>query len=339
MGELVVQTRLPDAGLADHGDDLPMPGLRAVERVGQLLNLAGPPDECRQAARGRRREPRPDGGGAEHLVHLDRLGHALHRRRTDGSDVDVALGQGQRVSREQGCPRIGELFHARGQVRGLRYRRIVHAQVAADGPHDHFAGIQADADPDRDAVVPSHVVRVPLHRALHGQGGVAAPHRVVLMGEGRAEQGHDSVAHHLVDRALVAVHGVHHVVEHRVEDLPGFLGIAVGQELHRALEIGEEDRHLLPFTFERALGGEDPLGEVLGGIGVWREEAGRLGWFQRSRTLSAEFVAGRIGRPARRADGLERRRALPAEAHAHRVLSLAPKTFHGAASGKSGRSR
>jgi len=129
------------------------------------------------------------------------------------------------------------------------------------------------------------------------------------------------------------------VVEHRVEDLPGFFGIAVGQELHRALEIREEDRHLLPFTFERALGGEDPLGEVLGGIGIRREEAGGSGWFQRSRTLSAEFVAGRIGRPARRTDGLERGRALPAEAHARRVLCLAPKTSHGAASGTWGRSR
>src|SRR5712691_9655494 len=78
----------------------------------------------------------------------------------------------------------------------------------------------------------------------------------------------------------VAVHRLHHVVEHRVEDLPGFFGIAVGQELHRALEIREEDRHVLPFTFERALGGEDLLGEMFRRVSVGGREAN---WFPFSR--------------------------------------------------------
>ena len=52
------------------------------------------------------------------------------------------------------------------------------------------------------------------------------------MRERRAEQRHDPVAHHLVDRALVAVDRFHHVLEHRIEDLPRFLGIAVGEQLH-----------------------------------------------------------------------------------------------------------
>src|SRR3989442_11514465 len=56
----------------------------------------------------------------------------------------------------------------------------------------------------------------------------------------RAEERHDPVAHHLVNGALVAMHGFHHPFEHRVEDLPRFLGVTVGEQLYRALEVGEE---------------------------------------------------------------------------------------------------
>jgi len=45
------------------------------------------------------------------------------------------------------------------------------------------------------------------------------------------------------------VHGVHHVGG-RVEDLARLLGIAVGEQLHRALEIGEQHGHLLALAFE-----------------------------------------------------------------------------------------
>jgi hypothetical protein len=49
------------------------------------------------------------------------------------------------------------------------------------------------------------------------------------------------------------VHGLHHQLEHGVEDLSRFLGIAAGQQFHRTLEIGEEDRHLLAFPSRAAL--------------------------------------------------------------------------------------
>ena len=55
---------------------------------------------------------------------------------------------------------------------------------------------------------------------------------MVLVGERGAKQRHDAVPHHLVDRALVPVNGLHHVFEDRVEQLPGFLGVAISQQLH-----------------------------------------------------------------------------------------------------------
>ena len=79
---------------------------------------------------------------------------------------------------------------------------------------------------------------------------------VLVSSEWRAEEGHDPVTHHLIDGALVAMDGLHHVLEDRVQDLPGLLGIAVGEELHRALEVGEQDSDLLAFALERGFRSE-----------------------------------------------------------------------------------
>jgi hypothetical protein len=68
----------------------------------------------------------------------------------------------------------------------------------------------------------------------------------------------------------VAVSGLHHVLEDRIEQLARFLGIAVGEAFHRALHARKEDRDLLSFTFARGLGGQDFPSELLGGIGVRR---------------------------------------------------------------------
>ena len=115
---------------------------------------------------------------------------------------------------------------------GLADRGVVHAQVAADRAHHHLAGVQPDADLDRHALGAPHLLGVLLDGLLHAQRGVAGADGVVLVGERRAEQRHDAVAHDLVDRALVAVDGLHHPLEDRVEDAAGLLGIAVGEQLH-----------------------------------------------------------------------------------------------------------
>ena len=115
-------------------------------------------------------------------------------------------------------------------------------------------------------VRPPEILRVSPHRVLHAERRVAGPHGMILVGHRRAEERHDPVAHDLVDRALVAVDGLHHPLEDGIEELPGLLGVAVGEQLHRALQVGEEHRDLLALAFEGGLRGEDLLGEVLGGV-------------------------------------------------------------------------
>ena len=57
----------------------------------------------------------------------------------------------------------------------------------------------------------------------------------------------------LFDGALVAVDGLDHAFEHRVEELLRVLGIAVGKQLHRPLDVGEQHGDLLPLTLEGLL--------------------------------------------------------------------------------------
>ena len=177
-----------------------------------------------------------------------------------------------------------------------------------------------------------HLVRILLHVFLHPEGRVARPHRVILVRERRAEEGHDAVAHHLVDGAFVAVDGLHHVLEYRIEDLACLLGVAVGEEFHRALEVREEHRDLLAFTFQCGLGRQDALGEVFRSVRVGSR---RGGWRGRARAhrraaLLTELGAGREFRRARRAHERQPPPALQAELGVPGVLvSALGATHHG----------
>jgi hypothetical protein len=64
------------------------------------------------------------------------------------------------------------------------------------------------------------------------------------------------------------MHDLHHAFEHGIKNLSRVLGITVGQQFHRALEVSEEDRDLFTLALERGLGREDLLGEVLRSIGL-----------------------------------------------------------------------
>ena len=50
VGELEHETRLADAGLADHGHDLAPSGAGSLQRSAQLLELGAPADEASEAA-------------------------------------------------------------------------------------------------------------------------------------------------------------------------------------------------------------------------------------------------------------------------------------------------
>src|SRR5438128_3804841 len=157
---------------------------------------------------------------------------------------------------------------------------------------------------------------------------------MVFVGERRAEERHDPVAHHLVHRALVAVDGLHHAFEDRVKDPARLFGIAVGKQLHRTLQVSEEHRHVLPFAFHGALRRENLLGEMLWDVGFRGSETGGP-WTGRGRSVNgrsaaiAELTSSLDLRPTARPDATtECRPALPAESCPFTVLRLAAGTLH-----------
>ncbi len=153
-------------------------------------------------------------------------------------------------------------------MRGLAHGGVFHLEVASDGSHNNLAGIQPHPRLDPDPVGPEGLLGVVAHRTLESKGRVAASQGVILMGDGRAEERHDSVPHHLGHRSLVSVDGLHHAGDRVLKQGACVFGVPVRQKLHGALEVPEEHRYLLSLALEGGLGGQDSLSEVLGGIGL-----------------------------------------------------------------------
>jgi len=138
-------------------------------------------------------------------------------------------------------------------VCGLPHRGVAYAQVRPDGPHNDLTRVKADPDLNRDALGATYLLSVSLDSLLHPQGGVTAADGVIFLREGRAEERHDPVSHHLVHHALVAVDGFHHPFQHGIEEFARFLWVAVRKQLHRTFQVGEEHGDLLALALQRAL--------------------------------------------------------------------------------------
>jgi hypothetical protein len=91
---------------------------------------------------------------------------------------------------------------------------------------------------------------------------------MILVPDRGGEEGHDTVAGELIDRALESVHALGEDLEEVVEDLMPLFRVEQLGQLHRPLHVGEKPRHLLPLAFKRASRCEDLLGEALRRVGA-----------------------------------------------------------------------
>ena len=308
FGELVAEPALAHPGLGHDGDRLPAAPERALEGRLERGHLDRASDEAREAARAGDVEAGPQPARTLQLVEPQRLARALHARRPEVAQGEEPRDQLRGALGQEGPAGLGQLLHPLREPHRVALRRVVHAEVVADLADHHLARVEAHADGEADAARGPQLVRVASDLVTEMERRPARALGVVLVRDRRPEERHDAVAGVLVHRALEAVHALGQQLEEAVHDPVPLFGIELLRQLHRALHVGEEHRHLLALAFERVACAEDLLGEVSRG------------------------VRARIGLPGR--DEREPAPALTAELDARRVLEAAARTAErGAAHG------
>ena len=121
----------------------------------------------------------------------------------------------------------------RREVHRVAQDRVVHPVAAAHRPHDHLAGIDADAD----GKSPVRMLAAQIgHGVLHLERAKASVQHHVVAQEHR----HDLVADELVDVAVVPAHDVRLALEGEVQHLDHDLGIALLGKGGVAADVAEQ---------------------------------------------------------------------------------------------------
>jgi hypothetical protein len=326
LGDFEAEPALSRPRLADDAHHLTVSRNGSLEGGLQPGHLATAADEFRETSRARDIEPGAYRTRPFELADVERLADALHLHRAEITETEVAGDQaGRRLGEEHGSG-LGELFHSLREPHGVPLRRVVHAEIIADPSDDHLARIEAHADEEVQAAGDAELVGVVAEGVAQVKCGPARALGVVLVGDRGAEERHDAVAGVLVYRALEAVHALGEEGEKAVHDPVPLFGVELLGKLHRALHVGEEDRHLLALAFEGGAGGEDLLGEVLRRVcRGWRRGTRRR---DRLPALQTEPRPRRERGAARATCERDGRPAFEAELRGRRILVLAPRAAH-----------
>src|SRR5579883_2737146 len=157
---------------------------------------------------------------------------AIAEPRQRGLADDDLAGQGARAQPGAGVRRVAD-------------DRVRERLRAADVTDDARARVDADADGERglsvcDALPVEAAERLHLiERALHASDGI------VPVGEGSAPEGHDAVAHELVERPLVLEQRLDHELEVLVQHLDDHFGRRALAHRGEAADVAVEDGQLL----------------------------------------------------------------------------------------------
>ena len=227
-------------------DDNKLAGARRSQfkRSPQRREFVSPVDERRQSPRGCHLPTGAGRGVTDDSKQVDRLANPLHGDLPERLAVDETHRHPHHVGRAVNCAGRGHLLHTRRQMHGWTDGIVVDRKIVMDGANEHITGVQADPNGDVRSTSRANIL-------LYVQGCVGGAHRVVLVRNRRTEQGHDPVALHPVDGALVAADGVDHRVERRTQPQFRFFRVEVLDQIRRTLDVSEQNRDLLALTFKQ----------------------------------------------------------------------------------------
>jgi hypothetical protein len=275
--ELVAKSALAQPRLADDADDLRVPRAGVFQGGLEHLHFVAASDEVGKSAAAGDIQSRAHASEPLELIDMHRILHAFDFRRAQIDEGEVSLHLGRRVGREVDLARLGDLFHASREADGVSLRGILHAQVFADFADDDLAGVDAQSHRKIKAASEAQLVCVGAQALDHVQGRIAGPAGVILVGKGRAEQGHDAVAGELVDESLEALHALGKNKKEALHDLRPRFGVHAFRQLHRAAHVREQNRDLLAFAFERGLHAKNSVGQMPGSGVVGAVRRARVG--------------------------------------------------------------
>ena len=152
----------------------------------------------------------------------------------------TGAGLPSRLLAEQDPAGLGGRLQARGGVHHVAEDRVlaVAAHVAHAG--DHLTAVDPDPQPKLERVPVAIELAQGGDSLVHGQGGVDRPDRIILVGDRRPEQGHDGVAHELVDGAAVEGDRLGQASEHRCRELTHVLGVEALRQGGEPDDVGEQ---------------------------------------------------------------------------------------------------
>ena len=244
--DLFGQTRLADAGLAEHHRDARTTASEArSERRAQQRDFVIATDEWTAALR--------------------RSSSWHHQRRIcaksfDGFFASFCLQRLERFVVDDVARRVvggGTDYDGAGFRRRLKAARdvhhVAHRRVVATGAHranEYLAGVDADPEPQRQ----TGVVGNRRHRSLHRQRTPHGALSVVFVGDRGAEQSHQRVAHDFVDAAPMVGDVAGQTGKTRVHEVLDLLGIPRLRHGGKTHDIGKNHCNYSSFVTSGAQG-------------------------------------------------------------------------------------
>ncbi len=123
---------------------------------GERCELALTSDQRGQPTLFRYLEPRAADDLADDGIRTHRLGLAFYLEIAQVFEDEESVPEMLGASADEDLARLGEAEKARREVSGIAHRRVVHAQISADGADHHEARIDPHAHLEVDPVLESH---------------------------------------------------------------------------------------------------------------------------------------------------------------------------------------
>ena len=275
-------------------------------------------------------EPRARRTRAAQLEDPDRSAGPLDFELAEVGEVQITVREALGGFGHVGAARFGQRLHSLREPDSVTDRRVLAAALGADISGNDLARVDADPGRETEAERSPQLGGVITCQLAHPKGRVAGPLGVVFLRYRSSEQGHDSVARELVDRAAELLHALAEQIEEALHDRAPFLWVDLFRQIHRSLDVGEHNRHLFALAAQSRDIGRLAAQHARAAISR-RSRGGARGVGVRGRELASALVAkplrGRVLAPAGRArdHGGQCGPAATAKARVRRVGSSAAR--------------